>query len=107
MNTYVRGNFGSGDDLACLTKEHPMVTFTEYRERAAVGRQNTNGAIAETSGPRMGQEITPLLLRDIISLPPARIVKVLEVREQFKRGKYEMDERLDAVLDRLLADINT
>jgi hypothetical protein len=47
------------------------------------------------------------MLQQIASLPPARIVKILEVREQLAQGKYDLDERLDAVLDRLLADINT
>jgi hypothetical protein len=55
----------------------------------------------------MRPPITPPMLRQIITVPPARIVKILEVREQLARGTYDIDKRMDAVLDRLLADIKT
>lgn len=100
MNTSCSGNSGLGDNLACLTKKPPMPVFTEYRDRAT----NT---ISEASGRKLRPRITPPMLQQIASLPPARVVKILEVREQLARGAYDLDERLDAVLDRLLADINT
>jgi hypothetical protein len=107
MNTLGSGNYEVGDNLACVKKEPQMLVFTEYRERAAISRQNTESTLAEVSVSRIRPPITPPMLHKIASLPPARIVKILEVREQLARGTYDLDERLDAVLDRLLADIKS
>jgi hypothetical protein len=100
MSTSYSGNSGLGDNLVCLTKKPPMPVFTEYRDRAT-------STISEASGRELRPRITPPMLQQIASLPPARIVKILEVREQLARGTYGIDKRLDAVLDRLLADIKT
>ena len=44
-----------------------------------------------------------------ISGPPTKVrkVKVLAVRQQLAEGKYDLSERLDIALDRLLEDIIT
>jgi hypothetical protein len=107
MNTSCSGNSGPGDNLACLTNESQMLVFTEYRDRAIVRRENSETSMAEVFVSRMLSQVTPPILQQIVSLPPARIVKIFEVRERLAEGKYDIDERLDAVLDRLLADINT
>ena len=39
--------------------------------------------------------------------PDARKDRILAVRRQLAEGTYDLDERLDAVLDRLLVVINT
>ena len=41
------------------------------------------------------------------SLTKVRKVKVLAVRQQLADGKYDLSERLDIALDRLLGDIIT
>lgn len=41
----------------------------------------------------------------ICSLPRVREKKILEVREQLVEGTYDIDKRLNAVLDRLLEDL--
>jgi len=51
--------------------------------------------------------MTPPMLHEIASLPPARIVKIFEVRYKLAQGTYDLDERLDVVVERLLKDINT
>ncbi len=84
-----------------------MLVLTECEDCLTISGQKTETAIAEASVSRIRPRITPPMLQQIASLPPARIVKILEVREQLAQGKYDLDERLDAVLDRLLADINT
>ena len=40
-------------------------------------------------------------------MPLLRREKILGIREQLAQGTYDLDERLDVVLDRLLVDINT
>jgi len=47
---------------------------------------------------------TPIgqVLRKIASLPEVRKEKVLDVRQQLTEGKYDLDERLDVALDKVL-----
>ena len=105
MNTYGGSNSGPENNLACVTKGPQMLVFTEYRDRAIVSRENTDTTMPEVFVSRMLSKIPPPMLQQIASLPPARIVKILEVRERLTQGKYDIDKRLDAVLGRLLADI--
>ena len=107
MNTSARGDSGLGDNLTCLTTGPPMMILTESENCLTFSGQYTEGIIAEASVSRIQPQITPLMLQQIALLLPTRIVKILEVREQLARGTYHIDERLDAILDRLLADIKT
>jgi hypothetical protein len=47
---------------------------------------------------------TPIgqVLRKIASLPEVRREKVLDVRRQLTEGKYDLNERLDVALDKVL-----
>ena len=47
---------------------------------------------------------TPIgqVLRKIASLPEIRREKVLDVRRQLTEGRYNLDERLDIALDKVL-----
>jgi len=47
---------------------------------------------------------TPIgqVLRKIASLPEIRKEKVLDVRRQITEGNYDLDERLDVALDKVL-----
>ena len=48
-----------------------------------------------------------LVLKKIASLPEIRKEKVLDVRQQISEGKYELNERLDVALDRVLEQLTT
>jgi len=52
---------------------------------------------------------TPIgqVLKKIASLPEVRKEKVLDLRQQLSKGKYRLNERLDAALDRVLEDLTT
>ena len=47
---------------------------------------------------------TPIgqVLRKIASLPEVRTEKVLDVRRQLTEGKYDLNQRLDVALDKVL-----
>jgi hypothetical protein len=107
MNISGNGNSGLGDNLTRLTKEPPMLVLTERKDVATINGENTESTMALVSVNRMRPKITPPMLQRIISKPPARIVKILEIRERLALGIYDIDKRLDAVLDRILADIKT
>jgi anti-sigma28 factor (negative regulator of flagellin synthesis) len=52
---------------------------------------------------------TPLgqVLQRIASMPDVRCEKVLEVRQNISKGQYELNERLDRILERILEDLKT
>ena len=51
---------------------------------------------------------TPLgkVLKEIASLPEVRREKVLRVRKQLTEGRYDLNERLDLALEKVLDDLN-
>ena len=52
---------------------------------------------------------TPIgqLLKKIASLPEVRQEKILDVRQQLTEGKYDLNERLDVAIDRVLEHLTT
>jgi hypothetical protein len=52
---------------------------------------------------------TPIgqVLKKIALLPEVRQEKVLDVRRQLTEGKYNLNERLDIALERVLEDLTT
>jgi hypothetical protein len=56
----------------------------------------------EIFGDNQRPEITSPI---IASLPMVRRKKIIRLRQQLVCGTYDLDERLDAVLDRILMDI--
>lgn len=52
---------------------------------------------------------TPIgkVLKKIASLPEVRREKVLDIRRQLTEGKYNLSERLDVALDRVLDELTT
>ena len=47
------------------------------------------------------------VLKKIASLPEVRQQKVLNVRQQLTSGNYDLSERLDVVLDKVLEELTT
>jgi len=47
------------------------------------------------------------VLKKIASLPEVRKEKVLDVRQQLTEGKYDLNERLDVALEKVLEDLTT
>ena len=52
---------------------------------------------------------TPLgqVLKKIASLPEVRRDKVLDIRGRLTKGQYDLNERLDIALDKVLEDLTT
>ena len=52
---------------------------------------------------------TPIgqVLKRIASLPEIRREKVLHIRQQLTKGKYNLNQRLDIALDKVLEDLTT
>ena len=52
---------------------------------------------------------TPIgqLLRKIATLPEVRQEKILNVRQQLTEGKYDLNERLDVAIDKVLEHLTS
>jgi len=59
----------------------------------------------EPYGDEFRPQITPPMVEEVVLPHKIRKVKVLRVRQQLADGTYDIDERLDAVLEDLLMDI--
>jgi hypothetical protein len=105
MNTHGCDNFKVVYNPPHLKKEHKMLVLTGYEDGLTAVGESIESTIAEAFGRRIKPEMTPPMLHEIASLPPARMVKIFEVSYKLAQGTYDLDERLDAVLDRLLEDI--
>jgi hypothetical protein len=70
-------------------------------ESAAVG-ESIMSTLAYVFGDNIRPEITP---PKIASLLKVRRNRITRVRQQLAHGTYDLDERLDAVLERILMDM--
>jgi hypothetical protein len=84
-----------------------MSVLSRQNAESAAIAENTNNLLSEGSDNKDQCTIIALALRKIASLPRVRKDKVLAVRKQLAEGIYDLDQRLDAVLDSLLAAIVT
>ena len=107
MNTSDSDNYGLVDNLASFAKEPRMQVLSECEDVATISGENTESTMAGAPDSNMFLVITPSMMQKIASLPQIRKEKVLGVWNQIVQGTYDLDERLDVVIDHLLADIKT
>jgi hypothetical protein len=93
--------------------------MTEFTSNSRFKNENCQadpvGEVLATDKDMMMEQIlnnintTPIgqVLRKIASLPEVRKEKVLDVRQQLTEGKYNLDERLDIALEKVLEHLTT
>jgi hypothetical protein len=106
------------DDFACSLINR-VVTMRDFNVNGCFEEQDSG---AELTGRNLSadedllmEEIldnistTPLgqVLKKIASLPEVRRDKVLEIRRRLTKGQYDLGERLDIALDKVLEDLTT
>ena len=106
------------DDFACssLCKVISMPNFS--LNGRFEGRNPESGSVNEN--PALNEDLlmeqileninnTPIgqVLKKIASLPEIRKEKVLDVRRQLTKGEYDLNERLDVALEKVLDDLVT
>jgi len=106
------------DDFACSLINR-VVTMRDFDVNGCFEEQDSG---AELTGRDLSadedllmEEIldnistTPLgqVLKKIASLPEVRRDKVLEIRRRLTKGQYDLGERLDIALDKVLEDLTT
>ena len=88
-----------------LTEESQMPVKSRKTDELNAIAESTEVALSQGAGNRARAEIRAPALQGVDSLPPIRREKVLAVRAQLAQGTYDLDERLNAVVDRLLTDL--
>ena len=84
-----------------------MSVFSRQKDRIAAIIENTENSLSESAGYKARGRIVAPLLENIPSRSRVRKDKVLVVQQQLAEGRYNLEEHLDAVLDRLLEDVTT
>jgi len=82
-----------------------MSVLSRQTDESAAIVENTENLLSEGADENARDKITASALQGVTSLPVVRREKVLAIRKQLAEGTYDLDERLDVVLDGLLADL--
>jgi len=87
---------------------NPDNSFKSQNQKAEPGDENfvsDNDLLMERILENINSTPIGQVLKKIASLPEVRRRKVLEVRRQLTDGEYDLNERLDSALERVLEDI--
>jgi hypothetical protein len=84
-----------------------MSVLSRQKDGAAAIVENTENPLSEGAGNKTRGRITASTLQNRPSLPRVRKEKVLAIKHQLAKSTYDLDKRLDAAVDRLLAAITT
>jgi len=79
-----------------------MSILSRRKDGTAAIIENTDIPLNEETGNKDQERITAPTLQNSPSLPQIREKKVFAIRQQLAESTYELDKRLDAVLERLL-----
>ena len=80
-----------------------MPVLTKDRSELTVIDKGAGGITDFTPGCKIQPEEMGGLLRRISLLPEVRWHRVIAVRQQIAEGKYDCDEKIDKIFDKLLA----
>jgi hypothetical protein len=84
-----------------------MSVLGRQKEGAAVIVKRTKVPLSKRTDDKTRWGVAAPGMQNISSLPRVRKIKVLEVRQQLAEGRYDLDERLDAVVESLLLLVTT
>jgi hypothetical protein len=88
-----------------LVKEFKMSDLSQQNTESTVIAENTGISLNWGTVNKTRKRITASALHKINSLPLVRKKKILGVRHQLMEGTYDIDKRLNAVLDHLLEEL--
>jgi len=82
-----------------------MSDLSQQNNDSTVIAENTSVYLDWGTSKKTRKRITAQAFQNIRSLPRVRKKKILEVRQQLVEGTYNIDKRLNTVLDRFIEDI--
>ena len=92
--------------MADFTRNNRFTNSTNDIDSAFDGLTAENDLLMEQILENMNNTSIGQVLKKIAALPDARRQKVLRVRRQLTEGKYELNERLDLALEKVLDDLD-
>jgi hypothetical protein len=81
--------------------------INRQKDGTGVFIENTENSLSEIAGYEDRGRIAAPVLQNIPTRSRVRKDKVLAVQQQLAEGRYDLDDHLDAVLDRILEDVTT
>jgi hypothetical protein len=84
-----------------------MSVLSRQKEREGVNVKGPKIPLSECADDKTRGEVAAPGMQNIPSLRPVRKMNVLEVRQQLAEGRYDLDERLDTVVESLLVVVTT
>jgi len=84
-----------------------MSILSRQKDGAAAIVEKKGNFLSESAGNEARWRIAAPVLQDIPSRLRVHKMKVLAVRQQLAEGRYDLDERLDAVVESLLVAVTT
>jgi len=88
-----------------FVKESQMSDLSQQNTESTVMAENTGVSLNCGYGNKVRVRTANPAIQNVHSLPRVRKRKILEIRQQLIQGTYDIDKRLNTVLDRLLEDI--
>jgi hypothetical protein len=82
-----------------------MSDLNQQNNKSTVITESKNLNLDRDFVNKSQDRINASTLEKIHFLPPVRKKKILNVRQQLSKGVYDIDKRLNTVLDRILEDI--
>jgi len=82
-----------------------MSILSRRNDESAAILDNTEIFLSEGTGNKDQKRMTALTLQNSPSLPQIREKKVFAIKQQLAESTYELDKRLDVVLERLLVAV--
>jgi len=84
-----------------------MSVLSRQKDGVAAIVEKKENFLSEIAGNEARWQIAAPVFQDIPSRPPVRKDKVLAVRQQLAEGRYDLDERMNAVVESLLVVVTT
>lgn len=82
-----------------------MSVVSWRKDGTAVIGKNTDIPLSKGTGNKAQGRITAPAMQNTPSLTSGRKEKILAVRQQLTEGRYDLDERLNIALDRMLESL--
>jgi len=93
------------NSLPLMGKESEMSVLSRQKDREAVIVERTKIPWSEGGRNKARGRVTVLGMQNIPPLRRVHKIKVFMVRRQLAEGRYDLDERLDSAVDRLIETV--
>ncbi len=84
-----------------------MSVLSRQKEGTAVSVKGTKIPLSKRADDKTRGRLIPPRMQNIPSLLRVHKMKVLAVRQQLAEGRYDLDNRLDAVVENLLVAVTS